>query len=536
MTYAAGTDIPELPRISDYAAHYARIQPGTEAMILGTTRIDYAELQARVDTCARALIASGIGKGDRVATLCTPHPDYFVIFLATASIGAIWVGLNPRYRRQELEYVLSDAMPKIAFSRTRIGERDYRPELEALCAAMPFLARLVILNGDPEPKSSAAMEAFLRAGRGVPDEILLARREAVEPADPALIVYTSGSTGRSKGALLPHRGLVKCSRVQCGIWNARPIRVQNFLPINHIGCVGDISCYALVGGGTIAFLEKFDPAAAMEEIVRDGITVWGGVPTTLQMSLALPGFAQYDLSRVQIVAWSGAAAPADLIRRLREITPRLSNAYGMTETVGSVTFVAPCDDIDVLAHTVGKPVDQYEVRIAGPDGSALDTGRPGEIQVRGDFVMKGYWNRPEATLETLDAEGWLHTGDVGLWREDGNIVLVGRMKEMFKSGGYNVYPREIEIVLEEHPAVDMAAVIGMPDPLYGEVGHAFVIKARAGALDRTALLEHCRARLANYKIPKSFAIADELPMLPIGKIDKRALRERLEGGDGRAQS
>jgi acyl-CoA synthetase (AMP-forming)/AMP-acid ligase II len=186
-----------------------------------------------------------------------------------------------------------------------------------------------------------------------------------------------------------------------------------------------------------------------------------------------------------------------------------------------VTYAVGTNDLDILSETIGWPCPAYEFRLASPEGAEVPVGEPGEIQVRGDFIMLGYWNRPEATREAIDTEGWLHTGDLAMQREDGAIRLIGRLKEMFKSGGYNVYPREIEIALEAHPAVRLAAVLGVPDPVYTEVGHAFVM---AEGVSEEELREHCRARLANYKVPKRFVISADLPLLPIGKIDKRALR------------
>jgi fatty-acyl-CoA synthase len=517
---------PLLDRISDYVEWHALHRPDAEAMVLDDARCTYAQLKHRVEATARALIAAGVEHGDRVATLATPHPDFWVIFLATASIGAIWVGLNPRYQLDELRYVVSDSEPCVLLTRTRIGERDYAAELAALRAETASLQHLVVLGGDPLVENAIPISAFYDAGAQVSSAALAARREAVDTLDPALIVYTSGSTGRPKGALLLHHGLTRCSRNQMRYWDADPVRVVNFLPINHIGCVGDVSAWTLVAGGCIVFMEKFDAAGSMELAVRERCTVWGGVPTTILMTLALPRFAQFDLSALQLIVWSGAAAPEELVRRLRTVCPRLSNAYGMTETVGSVTFAGPCDDVDLLANSVGHPVPDYEFCILGPDGQPVPRGGAGEICVRGEFVMRGYWRRPEDTAAAIDAAGWLHTGDVGVEREDGAIRLVGRLREMFKSGGYNVYPREVEQVLETVRGVAMAAVVALPDAVYGEVGHAFVLRDPTTQVETEELEAACRQRLANYKIPKRFIIEKELPMLPIGKLDKRRLRER----------
>lgn len=522
---------PALRLISDYAAWWATERPQAEAVVLGDLRWSYRELARRVDDTARALLAAGVGPGDRVATLSTPHPDYLVTFLATCSIGAIWVGLNPRYTLGELSYVVGDAEPTVIFARTRIGDRDFRADLVALRSNHHTVGRVVIMGNDPLPGHAQPMQEFLADAQRVSEAELAAHRRAVDPATAALIVYTSGTTGSPKGAMIPHRGLVRCSLVQGSVWTVDPLRILNNLPINHIGCVGDISCFALVAGGTIVFMEAFDPVAIPAVIAQERITCWGQVPAMFAMALQAGGrtdgqTGSPDLSCLQLIVWSGSAAPRDLIQQLGTLCPRLSSSYGLTESVGSLTYVAGTSDLDTLADTIGWPSPAYEFRIARPDGTEAEVGEAGEIQTRGDHIMLGYWRRAEASREAIDDQGWLHTGDLAIRHPNGTVTLVGRLKEMFKSGGYNVYPREIEIALEAHPAVRLAAVLGVADPVYAEVGHAFVMVSEGAELTEEQLREHCRARLANYKVPKRFTIAAELPLLPIGKIDKQALKQR----------
>jgi len=517
--------LPLLDRISDFVPYHAARFPDRDALVIGDQRTTYREFDMRVDDVAKALIAAGVRAGDRVATLSTPHPDFFVIFLAAGSIGAIWTGLNPKYRIDEYRHVLGDSEPVILLARTRIGERDYRADIETLRHELPMLRSVVVLGGDPLCDGSCPLDEFLAAGANVTAGDLAAARETVDPMDPALIVYTSGSTGKPKGAVLPHRGLVRCSITQRSYWHCEPLVLLNYLPINHIGCVGDLSCFCLVGCGTLVFQERFDPAEALQIVEREGVTLFAGVPTALQMMLEDPDIEQRDLSSVQLAVWSGAAAPRSLAERLLDRFPQASNAYGMTETVGSVTFAGPGRDLEVLADTIGPPVPGYDVRIVKSDGEVAGPGETGEIQVRGDFVMKGYWRRPEVTAETIDDSGWLHTGDLAVERPDGNFELVGRLKELFISGGYNVFPREIEQVIEAHPLVAMAAVIAVPDALYGEVGIAYAMLEPAADVGPDALERHCRERLANYKVPKRFVTVKSLPMLPLGKIDKNALRQ-----------
>ena len=516
-------------RISDYVDHHAARTPDCEALVLGDLRYTYLDLQSRVDRCAAALVAAGIVKGDRVATLNTPHPDFFVTFLAATSIGAIWIGLNPKYRLEEYRYVVGDARPRLLFARSRIDDRDFADDLQALMSEFDCLEILVILGDDPVPDSAVSIDDFTKPAPGadgvLAKGVLVAAREQVSGSDTAMIVYTSGTTGKPKGAMIPHRGLARVAHVQRGYWDPSPIRVLNFLPINHIGCVGDIACYAFVGGGSIVFMEKFDASGCLALIEQEKITFWASVPTAFQLCLAHPEFGQYDLSSVQLIIWGGAAAPRSLLRQLVTICPRLSTAYGQTESVGSVTFIRPCNDLDLLSASVGQTVPEYDVRIADAHGKTVAQGERGEIQVRGDFIMQGYWNNPEATAEAL-RDGWLHTGDLAVQGANGHFRLVGRLKEMFISGGYNVFPLEIEQILEQHPSVAMAAVVSVPDELFSEVGHAWILREPGTAATDEELATFCRDRLANYKIPKVFCIRDELPMLPIGKLDRQLLRQQ----------
>lgn len=518
------TEPPLLPRISDYAAWQARRRPQAEAMVLGSRRVSYLELHEEVEALARALLAAGIVKGDRVATLQTPHPDYLTAFLATASIGAIWVGLNPRYQLPELSYVINDARPKVLITRTEIGGRRYEGELAAIRTACADLCSVVAFAGEPGLAGVTDMVEFLASGESASDEALTVARQACGDLDPCLIVYTSGSTGSPKGALLAHGAITKFCLEQNRIWPLSPYRAVNYFPINHVGCVIDCSLPCLLAGGTMILMEQFDPGECLRLMESERVTLWGSVPSVFQLQLSLPDFENYDLSSVQLIVWEGAAMPLELIERLREVQPRMATNYGMTETTSAITVLAPTDDVESLGQTVGTAFPGVEIRLGGPDGHLVAEGEPGEVQTRSCFNLLGYWNRPEATREAFTADGFFRTGDLAVLRSDGRYRIVGRLKEMYKSGGYNVYPREVEAVLETHPAVAQAAVVSAPDPVWQEVGVAYV--ELAAPLSIAELEAHCRSSLANYKVPKRFVIEPQLPLLPIGKIDKVSLRRR----------
>jgi acyl-CoA synthetase (AMP-forming)/AMP-acid ligase II len=513
-----------LPRISDYPRAIARITPEAEALVLGDARIGYRALADRVDALARALLAAGIRKGDRVATLQTPHPDFLVAFLATAAIGGIWVGLNPKYRLEELAHVIQDSRPSVLIARARVPGRDFAPELTALMALPDGPAHLVTFEDDARIGESVPMRAFVDAGRTVAGAALDAARDGCGGRDACLIVYTSGSTGRPKGALLHHEGIIAFSLAQNEVWPVHPQRVLNFLPINHVGCLIDITTPVLCGGGTVVFMEHFDPAEALAMVARERLTVWGGVPSIFMMQLGLPDFASYDLSSVQMIVWEGAALPAEMIARLRQIKPRLATNYGLTETCSAATILAPTDDLDRLANSVGDAFPGVEIRLVDESGAAVADGTPGEVQTRGCYNMLGYWNNPAASAAAFTPDGFLRTGDVALRRPDGAYRIVGRIKDMYKSGGYNVYPREVEAALEAHPSVAAAVVVSRADPLWQEVGIAFVVPR--AAVDPQVLEDWARDKLANYKIPKRIVLTDDLPLLPIGKVDRRALEAR----------
>ena len=525
----AGVEPSGIERVSDFVTWYAARTPESEALVIDDLRVDYGELAIRVEALAKALLAAGVAKGDRVVTLATPHPDYFMLFLATSSIGAIWVGLNPKYRLEELRYVVADCEPVVMFTRTRVGDRDYGEDIEEIRRAVPSLRRVVALDGfraDIPVADIGSLGDFLQGGEKVDAAALAAARAGCGGRDPCLIVYTSGSTGRPKGAVLHHEGIIRCCLAQNRLWPVPQQRVLNFLPVNHVGCVVDLSCPTLAAGGCLVFMEHFDVGGSLRLMQSERISWWASVPSVFQMQLAHPDFATCDLSAVQLIVWEGAAMPQPMIERLSAICPRLATNYGMTETTSAMTAEAPTTDLEVLANSVGAPFDDVEIRLVTEAGTVAAPGEPGEVQARSAYNMLGDWRRPQATAATLLPDGWLRTGDVAVCRPDGRLQLIGRLKEMYKSGGYNVYPREIEAVIEDHAAVDTAAVVGVPDPLWGEVGVAYVL-ARAPVQAET-LLAHCRQRLANYKLPKRLYVVDALPLLPIGKVDKVALRQRAQ--------
>lgn len=513
-------DAPGLRRISDCPRDVAARDPAREAAVFGGERLTYGELADRVDRWARAFLAHGLRKGDRVAMLSDPRPEYMIVLLAALRIGAIWVGLNPVHQPDEIRYVLSDCRPRLLFAFRRLRGEDKGGMLDALARELPFLERIVRLDDE-----DAQGRNFLRGGAQIDAASLRAAADAVRLDDPAIIVYTSGSTGRPKGAVLSHRNISRCAAVQLELVPVAPLRALCNLPISHTVSTSEIVAYALMGAGTVIFQDRFEPAAVLAAIESERVTFLLQIPAMLQRILAAAGTRRYDTSSLQAVLFLGAPLSRQTIAGLVELGGTVRTGWGLTESTTSATFTEAGDSIDILAETVGRPTPAFEVRIVGSDGLPAPGGQAGEVQVRGDCVMRGYYGLPAATSEAIDGEGWLRTGDLGRFDENGRLRLVGRLKDMFKSGGYNVYPREVEIALESHPAVAIAVVIAVPDPLYHEVGCAFVLRAPGASLDEAEIVAHCRARLANYKVPKRCFVRDSLPLLPLGKIDRPQLRE-----------
>ncbi len=530
--YEATVKVPYLHRVHDYLLFYADRHGARPAICWREERVDYCALGNSVRHCAEALVRAGVRRGDRVAALCVTRPEYWISFLATSMVGGVWVGINPRYQKPEILHVLSDAEPKVLFSLTSFEDKDLRPQLVEIENELACIDQIVSVGADPG--AWQRFEYFVAGGtRADWSPELLRRLDETTGDDPVLLVYTSGTTGKPKGALLTHRGLIGRAVTQNAMWPCEDIRIINPLPINHIGSVGFISMYALVGGGTQFLLERLHPKQFLDVMEREGVTVWIGLPITYALVVDDPSFASRKLDALQWLIWSGAAMPIALIERLRTLGAALGSSYGLTESTGSVCYAPSDADDQLLCRTIGRPTPPGEARIAGPDGTPVPPGTEGEIQVRPEWAMKGYHRLEEQSREARTSDGWIRTGDVGRQDESGCIELVGRIKEMFKSGGYNVYPREIELVVEAHAEVAMCAVIAMPDPRFQEVGTAFVQLVPGSTLAPEELPRWCRARLANYKIPKRFFILDRLPMLAVGKVDKQKLRnEAAVGPDG----
>jgi acyl-CoA synthetase (AMP-forming)/AMP-acid ligase II len=518
---------PALPTLPAYIDHYAALAPDRPALRTESGPVSYRALADAVERTARALLAAGVTPGDRVGLLSTPRPEFVVCYLAATKIGAIWFGLNPRYTVPEIAYVLGDAEPRLVLSVEEFEGRRLADDLrQAARDAGQGHAVHVLGPAGPLLAVDGELDA---AGAGVDPAAVAARAAAVDAQDVAILVYTSGSTGRPKGALLRHSGLVRLGRVQTAAYRVDKATTIGDGPINHVGMPGDILAMVAVSGGSLRLHERFDAGATLAAIERDRVNMIMTGATQLQRIVDHPDFAPTDLTSLQVVAWGGAALPLPAIRRLRSRGLPLITTYGSSEATSSVSYADFDAPDDVLAETVGRPDPELDVRLLRANGGWAGPGEEGEVCLRHPTLMAGYLGAPDATAEAFTPDGYLRMGDIGVLREDGNLRLVARTKQVFRSGGYNIYPREIELALESHPSVKLAAVVPRPDPGYQEVGVAYVELQPDAQATPAELLGWARGQLANYKVPKTLVLLAELPTLPNEKIDKRRL-QRLAAG------
>jgi acyl-CoA synthetase (AMP-forming)/AMP-acid ligase II len=519
MTAKAGPALPTLPA---YIDHYAALAPDRPALRTDAGPVSYRALAGAVGRTARALLAAGVAPGDRVGLLSTPRPGFVVCYLAATKIGAIWFGLNPRYSVPEIAYVLGDAEPRLVLSIEEFEGRRLADDLRQ-AGRDAGQAHAVHVLGPADPLL-AVDDELDAAGAGVDPAAVADRAAAVDTQDAAILVYTSGSTGRPKGALLRHSGLVRLGRVQTAAYRVAQVTTVGDGPINHVGMPGDIVAMVAVSGGSLRLHERFDAGATLAAIERDRVNMIMTGATQLQRIVDHPDFGPADLTSLQVVAWGGAALPLPAIRRLRARGLSLITTYGSSEATSSVSYADFDAPDDVLAETVGRPDPELDVRLLRAGGGWAGPGEEGEVCLRHPTLMAGYRGAPDATAEAFTPDGYLRMGDIGVLREDGNLRLIARTKQVFRSGGYNIYPREIELALESHPAVKLAAVVPRPDPGYQEVGVAYVELQPTAQATPAELLTWAGGRLANYKVPKALVLLAQLPTLPNEKIDKRRLQ------------
>jgi acyl-CoA synthetase (AMP-forming)/AMP-acid ligase II len=477
---------------------------------------------------ARAFLGAGLAPGDRVAVWAPNGSGWIFAAIGLQMAGGVLVPLNTRFKGSEAGYILRKSRARILVT---VGEFLGTRYLELLRGQeLPDLERRVLLGGsDPGAES---FEAFLAAGEAVAEARARERAAAVHPADLADILFTSGTTGRPKGVMSTHeqdlRGFEAWTEVVGLRAGDRYLIVNPFF--HAFGYkAGWLSC--ILRGATILPHAVFDVPAILARVGAERVSVLPGPPAIYQSILMHPGRGSYDLSSLRLAVTGAAAIPVELVRRMREELgfETVITGYGLTEASGIVTMCRCDDDPETIATTSGRAIPGVEVRCVDDAGREVPRGEPGEVLVRGYNVMQGYFEDEAETAATIDAEGWLHTGDIGVMDERGYLRITDRKKDMFIMGGFNCYPAEIEGLLFEHPEVAQAAVIGIPDDRMGEVGMAFVVPRPGTQPKPEAIIAWCREHMANYKVPRRVEVVEALPMNAAGKVQKFRLREQALG-------
>ncbi len=495
-----------------------------EALVFAEQRLTWEEVDRRVDRLAGALLALGVQRGERIGIVCSNRPEYILTYLAAARVGAILAGFNIQHTLREIADLAAIVQPSVIVA---LGDFVIAEQLAPVVATMPCV-RHAIAIGEPIPEGWLDFYRLLEHGAVGQEDALRERTATLTEEDGALIVFTGGTTGTPKAALLSHKNIVANIDAQnrhLG-WRADD-RVLLHLPLNHVSGATLLVAGAVLSGAALILLERFHAEHALAAVARESVTLLGQVPTMWLMEFLLPGFSDYDLSSVRMAIVSGAPTPDQVMRQIAVVAPVAIHAYGLTEVAGMVTYNRLGDGLDVLLRAAGRAAPEFELRIVDKQRQTLPPGAAGEIAIRGECAMQGYFAHPEESALVIDEQGWLYTGDLGKLDAEGYLTVVGRSKDMYISGGYNVYPAEVEAYLDQHPAVAQSACIGVPDDIMGEAGMVFLAPRPGAALNARQVREYCKQGLARYKNPRYVHILESLPLTAVGKIDKRALRQEF---------
>ena len=527
QSHAVGpTDIPLLEEtIGACLERTVARFPDAEALVSRHQgrRYTYRELDAEVDRLARGMLAQGLGVGDRVGIWSPNHAEWTLVQFATAKIGAILVNINPAYRTNELAYALNQSGCRWLIAAPTFKTSDYVAMVDEVRGEVPNLERTIFF-WSPE------WEALWAAAEEVPPAALAERQLQLRPEDPINIQYTSGTTGFPKGATLTHRNILN-NGYFVGIRQGFSSADRLCIPVPFYHCfgmvMGNLGCVAH-GATMVIPNDGFDPLTVLETVEAERCTALYGVPTMFIAELGHPDFDRFDLSSLRTGVMAGSPCPVEVMKQCvdRMHLGEVTICYGMTETSPVSTQTEAGDSLHHRTSTVGRVHPHVEIKIVDPEtGATVETGTAGEFCTRGYSVMQGYWDDPERTAEAVDADGFMHTGDLATMDDDGYVNIVGRIKDMIIRGGENVYPREIEEFLYTHPDIVDVQVIGVPDARYGEELMAWVQLREGASLTADDVRAYCQGRIAHYKVPRYVKVVTEFPMTVTGKVQKFLMRE-----------
>jgi len=547
FSYFKGADQPALldSTIGDYLDDIATRYPQREALVVRHQHIrwTYAEYLCEIERLARGLLALGLRSGDRVGIWAPNCYEWCLTQFATAKIGAILVCINPAYRVFELEYALSKSGCRAVIAAQQFKSSNYLDMLVSLAPELDNAApgrlqaqrlprlEIVIRMGEESRPGMFGFNEVRQLGSEVDQGLLYDVQAGLSPQDVINIQFTSGTTGNPKGAALTHHNILNnANQVAAGMRLGERDRLCIPVPMYHcFGMVlGKLAC---VARGAVAVFPSagFEPGAVLETVEAERCTALHGVPTMFIAELEHPEFGRFDLSSLRTGIMAGAPCPVEVMKKVmsRMHMEEVLIAYGQTECSPVNHMTAADDPLDKRVETVGRAVPHLEIKIVDQDGRTVNIGQKGDICARGYAVMQGYWEDPKRTAETIDTEGWLHSGDLGVMDEQGYVAVVGRLKDMIIRGGENIYPREIEEFLFTHPDIQDAKVIGVPDEKYGEAVCAWVQLRQGAKLSEDDIREFCREHIAYFKVPRYIRLVQEFPMTVTGKVQKFKMREAM---------
>lgn len=511
-----------------YVDKWATEKPTAEAVVFGDLRMTWAQLAEAVDQTARAFLELGVGKGDCIALISMARPEFIITFMAASKIGAIWTGLSPRFSISETGRILRDCRPTILITQDRYENANLVERALTFSFELSCIREILVIGDTPDDLLS--FDTFTTAPRPHLDSLLEERLDQVAPDDEALLMFTSGSSGFPKGVLHTHRSVLSNVEQEQKLFDmSGDTRILLHFPINHVAADVEIGYCAVYSGACLVMQEGFDAEKAMATVDRERITLIGQVPAMYMLEIRDATFKKTAWDSVKTFIWGGSAASKDLLDALEKICrrtgARMITGYGATEMGGFVTITQPGDSMESLRLNVGISYSNCMVRIVDEDRKPVKIGVVGEVAVKGPILMKGYLNSPALTEEVLDKDGWYYSSDLGSMDKNGVLTLHGRRSEMFKTGGENVFPCEIETVLESHPAILFAAVVSVQDEVFDEVAHAHVVTVPGVKTSMEELREWCSSSLSHFKVPRLVLFHEALPLLPNGKVDKIKLRQ-----------
>ncbi|MBN1856007.1 MAG: AMP-binding protein [Dehalococcoidia bacterium] len=546
LSYAHGVSAQPLLglTIPDYLDHIAEKFPANEALVdvPGGRRWTYSQFRGDCRRVAKSLMKLGIGAGDRVGIWATNHPEWVLVQFGSAMMGAVLVNINPAYRTHELEHALNNSGARALLLIERFKTSDYVSMFYEVCpeareaspgaiasAVLPQL-RSAVLIGEGSNPGMYGWKEFLALGEGVSDEELDNRQASLDFDDVINIQYTSGTTGQPKGASLTHHNILNN-----GFFSGEGMKLTHAdrlcIPVPFYHCFGmvlaNLACVTH-GATMVVPAESFDALATLKAVEQERCTALHGVPTMFIAELEHPEFDSFDLSSLRTGIMAGAPCPVEIMKKVggKMHASEMTIGYGETESSPIATQTPVDAALEDRTNTVGLPSPHVEVKVIDTEtGAIVPCGVNGEICYRGYNIMRGYHNNPEATAQTIDVAGWLHSGDLATMDKRGYCKITGRAKEMIIRGGENIYPREIEEFLFSHPKVKNVQVIGVPDEKYGEEIQAWIEVREGETLTEEELKVYCKGKIAHYKIPKYVKFVSEFPMTVTGKIQKFKMRE-----------